>query len=982
MAPSASAARFATPDPALAVGTTHAGFTVRAIHALPELSGTAYVMRHDATGARLMWLATEDQNRSFAIAFKTPPADDTGVFHILEHSVLCGSERFPVKEPFVNLLKSSMQTFLNALTFPDKTMYPVSSTNITDLENLMDVYLDAVLHPAIYQRRRIFEQEGWHYEYNRETDQLSYNGVVFNEMKGALSDPDDVAFMHIERALFPDTPYGFESGGNPRAIPNLTYEHFIDTHARHYNLPNSYTILYGDLDIDRELAFVGERFDAAADRGAGEPNPLPLQEPVVTPMTQVNMATAPENASVTLAYVLGTAADRRRVLAVDILADAIAGSNEAPLKRAVLDADLGDEFQVSLLDGLLQPQLILMLKGAKPGVADRFQKLVADECARLCREGIPTDRLEASLAQAEFNLREGDWGGSYSDGVALSMQAMSGWLYDDDRPVDYLRYEDEIAWMHEGLSQGLFEELLDQLICHSNHCAAIELVPVTEGDAAEEAAELARLRAEMDDAQIEAIEAEVAALREEQERPDAPEDLAKLPHLTIDEIGEAPYEEPARMVEAPLPCVAHELDTHHIVYAYQYFDLRRLSFEDLPYVGLLTDLLTKLDTSRLSAADLDTTLERNLGSLAFATEVYANGEDIDFYRPALIVGASALSEKVAELATLPAEVWRTTCFDNLDQIHDILQQCRVMKEQGFLGAGHVSAAARLSGYFRRAAIVRDQLSGIGYYLLIKDLLNNWDERAPELPARFSSLAKRIFTADEVLVSIVGSAEDRARYWEAAGTLGLEPAGTDACAHQLVVPEPQVLNEAFVTPANVCFVVEGMDDGAPDEDAYGSWSIASRALSYDYLWNEVRVKGGAYGCGFRHTPLGLAQFWSYRDPGVSPTVTRFERAADWVSAWNPSDDDLTGYIVSDVASQDAPLKPRRLARRQDTNILAGIPEDRRARIRAQKLAVTRESVRTLASNLADLHGQRAFCVFGNRELIEASGLDLKVIDLMG
>ena len=517
--------RFATPDPALAVGTIHQGFTVVATEPLSELSGTAYVMRHNATGARLLWLATADTNRSFAIAFKTPPADDTGVFHILEHSVLCGSDRFPVKEPFVDLLKSSMQTFLNALTFPDKTMYPVSSTNVADLENLMDVYLDAVLHPAIYNRPRIFEQEGWHYELT-DDDQLVYNGVVFNEMKGALSDPDDVALMHLERALFPDTPYRFESGGHPRAIPTLTYERFIDHHARHYNLPNSYTILYGDIDIERELAFVGERFDAARPV-AGEANPLPLQAPVTGPITQVKMATDPSNASVTLGYVLGTSADRERVLATDVLLDVLAGSNEAPLKRAVLDSGLGDDFNVTILDGLLQPQVLFVLKGAKPGVANQFKQLVEDVCASLVKDKIPTDRTEAALAQAEFNLRENDWGGSYSDGVALSIQVMSSWLYDDDRPVDYLRYEHELASIGAGIGKGYFERLLDELVCSNKHQAGIELIAVEEGDSAEEQAELAQKRAGMSEVDVQAIRDEVAALREEQERPDTPEDLAR-----------------------------------------------------------------------------------------------------------------------------------------------------------------------------------------------------------------------------------------------------------------------------------------------------------------------------------------------------------------------------------------------------------------------------------------------------------------------
>ena len=979
-----NADRFASPDPSLAVGTTHQGFTVTAIHELPELSGTAYVMRHDASGARLMWIATSDTNRSFAIAFKTPPADDTGVFHILEHSVLCGSERFPVKEPFVNLLKSSMQTFLNALTFPDKTMYPVSSTNVADLENLMDVYLDAVLHPAIYQRPRIFEQEGWHLEYDEDTDALTYNGVVFNEMKGSLSDPDEISFMHLQRDLFPDTPYRFESGGDPRAIPTLTYERFIDHHARHYNLPNSYTILYGDLDIERELSFIESRFDAAAKREVGLPNELPLQAPVVSPMRQVKMATAPENASVSLAFVLGTSADRERVLAADILLDALAGSNEAPLKRAVLDAGIGDDFQVQLIDGLLQPQLLFVLKGAKPGVAERFASLVRDTCARLCEDGIDPERLSASLAQAEFNLRENDWGSSYSDGVALSMQALSSWLYDDERPVDFLRYEQEIAHMHEGLDKGYFEQLLDEAVCKSVHHAAIELVPTEEGDAAEEAAELKALREGMSDEQLEQVVREVEALREEQEREDDPEDLAKLPRLAVSDIGEAPAERAAQMVDAPLPCIAHELDTHRIVYAYQYFDLRRLSFEDLPYVGILTDVLGKLDTERLSAAKLDTVVEGNLGSLNYFVEVYGDDYDSTYAQPYLVVGSSALAEKVDQLATLPAEVWSTTRFDDLEQIHDILQQRRLSLEQFYLGSGHNAAASRLATYFLSASKVLGTMTGVDYYLFVKDLLAHWDERAAGLSAHLSDLVARIFTADEVLVSLTCSAEDRKRYWEAAGTLGLPIAGEEACAHRLATPEPTVRNEAFVVPANVCFAVEGQARSSLDKSEIGTWNIASRALSYDYLWNEVRVKGGAYGSGFRRTNQGLMQFWSYRDPAATPTVERFENAAAWIGEWSPTAEDLAGYIVSVVASHDAPVKPRQLARRQDSLHIAGRPDGWRDAIRSQELAVTADAVRALAPSLAELPERRAICVFGGREKIDACAkeLGLTVVDLMG
>ncbi|MBQ9005470.1 MAG: insulinase family protein [Atopobiaceae bacterium] len=970
---------FTMPDPALAIGSTHAGFTVTSIEPLAELSATGYVLRHDASGARVLWIACADTNRSFSIAFKTPPSDDTGVFHILEHSVLCGSERYPVKEPFVNLLKTSMQTFLNALTFPDKTMYPLSSTNVADFENLMDVYLDAVLHPAIYQRPRIFEQEGWHYELDELDGPLVYNGVVFNEMKGALSDPDDVLYQAIGRMLFPDTPYRFESGGNPRAIPTLTYEKFIDTHARHYNLANSYTVLYGDLDIDRELTRLADHFAHAATRDAGEPNPLPLQHPVAAGLSQVTMATAPENATVGLAYVVGTFADRERILATDILLDALAGSNEAPLKRAILDADLADDFQTSLLDSLLQPQLLFQLKGAHEGVAERFRTLLEDTCRSLATNGINRDRLEASLAQAEFNLREGDWG-SYSDGVALSMQVMSSWLYDDNHPVDYLRYENELAHMRAGLDEGYFEQLLMSIVVDNPHSAEVELVPTEQGDAAEELSELEARKATMSKDELRNIQAEVAALREEQERPDTPEALATLPRLTVADIGDAPNEAYGFEAEAPLRCIAHELPTRHIDYVYHYFDLRCLSFEELPYATMLCDLMGRLDTASHTAAELDTVVERELGALDFFTETLGKDEDPSFALPMLVVGASALSENVTSLAALPQEVWGTTSFDDLDRIHDILTQRRVSIEQAFTNSGHVAAMTRLSSYFTASALVSGTLNGVDYYLFLKDILANWDDRAPQLAGTLSAIARRVFTADDVTVSFTGSAEDREAFWKAGGTLGLSQ-DPDSSVQRLVVPEPSIKNEAFITPANVCFVAEGQARSELDGAPIGTWQVASRALSYDYLWNEVRVKGGAYGCGFRRTTVGLQQFWSYRDPGVDGTVTRFENASVWLSNWEADEDELAGYIVSVVAGNDAPVKPRQLARRQDTQFFSGRPDDWRAQVRSEVLATTVESVRALAPSLNELPARRAICVFGSREKIEASDLDLKVIELL-
>ncbi|MDO4796954.1 MAG: insulinase family protein [Coriobacteriales bacterium] len=970
---------YATPMAHMAPGTTHAGFVVTNAIPLPELSGVAYVMRHEQTGARTLWVACDDENKVFSIAFKTPPANDTGVFHIIEHSVLCGSECFPVKEPFVNLLKTSMQTFLNALTFADKTMYPVASTNTADLENLMDVYLDAVLHPNIYTRPRIFEQEGWHLELG-EDGSLAYNGVVFNEMKGATSDPDDVLGLAMDRALFPQTAYRFESGGDPRAIPQLTYEEFVNAHARHYDLSNSYVILYGDMDVERELAFVGKRLCAATVRDAGSPNPLELQAPVTPPPSRVEMATAPENASVALGYVLGTASDRERVLACDVLFDALAGSNEAPLKRALLDAGLADDVVVSLLDGELQPRVMIQLKGAKPGVADEFCELVQTTCARLVEKGIGHDLLAASLAQAEFNLREQDFG-SYPTGIAVAIQVMSSWLYDDERPVDYLRYEDELAHMKAGLDDGYFERLLREVVCQSEHCAQVELVPVVDGAAAQEAAELAERAAKMSEEDRRRIVEEVSALRAEQEAPDDPAEVAKLPRLALSDIDEA-REDPAGVcVEAPLPCMWYDLDTRHIDYVYHYFDLRGLSFEDIPYVGVLCDLLGKLGTSEHDAASLDTLIELNLGSLNFFVEAYAYDDNLLECAPFLIVGASALSEKVDRLAQIPCEVWGKTSFADTDRILAILQQRRIVLEQQFVNAGHAAAMARLGTHYSVTAKLVGWVSGIDYYGFLKGLLADWDANKDELPMRLAQVASCVFGANNAAVTFVGSAQDLDRFWEVGGNLGLSHA--QAAGHELQIPEPVPANEAFVIPSNVCYVGAGTGRSAHNVDDCGLWQVCQRILSYDYLWNEVRVKGGAYGSGFRHLQTGQQQFWSYRDPGIDATLARYDAASAWLESWEPTDDELVGYVVSAVASHDSPAKPRQIARRQDALRLAGKPADWRARVRAQLLAATPDALRDLARPLADVATQRTVCVFGPAEAIEASGVAFDtVVDLMG
>lgn len=994
----------------LVPGTTCHGFAVERCETVPELDSDAYVLRHTTSGARLLYLACDDENKAFAIGFKTPPADSTGVFHILEHSVLCGSAKFPVKEPFVDLIKSSMQTFLNAMTYPDKTIYPVATTNEQDLYNLMDVYLDAVFNPAIYTKPTIFEQEGWHYELDlpesaegegsaaslREGT-LRYNGVVFNEMKGALSDPMSVLDDAVNAALYPDTAYAHESGGDPRAIPALTYEQFLDTHARHYNPSNSYITLYGDLDVDRALAFLDERYlsqPSAASRrmdaavAAGEdpstlaPNPLDVQEPVTCEYKRVEMATTPENALVGLGLVLGSALDRKRTIAADILFEALLGSNEAPVKKAILAAGLGGNVVSYTAAECLQPYELIMLQNAQPGVARELRRVFQDACRDLCEHGVPRERLEAIISSNEYDLRQRDYG--IADGVAIACDALSTWLYDDDAATLALKYGPVYEELRGELDGSYFEDLLRELVLQNDHMALVELVPVDAAEGAEgaEAAELAAKRDAMTDAELADVVERTAALRAAQEAEDTPEAKATLPRLRVSDIGEARPEPPLVVdTTAPIPCLRHGIPTNRLAYAMQYFDLSCVAFEDLPYVTLLCRLLKQLPTREHSAEELDNLLAGKLGFLSFTTEVMTQ-PDVDGVRPYLLVSAGALSEKIDALASLPREVWSSTLLldADADRVRDVLTQIRIGLEQGFINNGHSAALGRAMSYSSPSAVVREQLSGVDFYLFLRDLLEHFDKRLDDLRAKLAALADRIFVADGCMASFTGSDEDFDAYWDAAGDLGLG-AGDGAGSGTLVVPEPRDRHEAFVIPSDICFAARACDPRRLGIDVTGAWAVAANALSYDYLWNEIRVKGGAYGCGFRAAGERQTAFYTYRDPAVDPSIERMERAGAWLGSFEPDEAAFEGFIVSCVSGMDAPVKPYALTKRRNTTCLAGLDPHAREERRAQMLAATPGELRSLGADITRIAAESPTCVFGGREVIAKSNAGFTVVDLL-
>ncbi|MBY4797241.1 insulinase family protein [Collinsella sp. AGMB00827] len=986
-----------------------AGFMIERSEEVPEFDADAYVLRHKASGARLLYLACDDENKAFAIAFKTPPSDSTGVFHILEHSVLCGSAKFPVKEPFVDLIKSSMQTFLNAMTYPDKTVYPVASTNEQDLLNLMDVYMDAVLNPAIYSKPAIFEQEGWHLEVDApeggsvsdEGSVLRYNGVVYNEMKGALSDPMSVLDGAVMAALFPDTAYAHESGGDPLHIPELTYEQFLDTHRRHYALSNSYITLYGDLNVERALKFLDEHYlcdrarerDAEARRlaapvaslpGTAEhagPNLLEQQAPVICEYNRQEMQTAPENAMVGLSYVLGGsgALDRKRVIGAGVMFDALFGSNEAPVKKAILAAGLGGNVVSGVQTAYLQPVASIILMNADSDVAHDLRRVVEQECARLVQEGIPRDRLEAVLSSSEFDLRQRDFG--MADGVVVACEALNTWLYDDAAATSALQYGPIFAELRQELETSYFENLLKELVCESKHFALVELVPTEDaGSAASIAHELSERKSALDGEDLAALAARVEELRRIQETEDSPEARATLPRLHVSDIGAAPAEPPVTYDEtSPLPCLMHDIPTHRLAYMKAYFDLSHLSFTELAYAVVLARLMKQLGTAERSAADLDTLITSELGFLSFSTTVLRQG-DWRLARPILQVSAGALSEKLEALAEIPHEVWARTVFSDEGRIRDVLTQMKISMEQSFINAGHQAALLRAMSYVSPAAVATDQMEGVGFYRFLRELIEHFDERKAELIERLVDLQQRIFTSTDLVMSFTGSDEDYQRFWRVAGNLGLAP--RTAAAKELMVPLPEPRHEAFIIPSDVCFAARATDPRALHIATDGTWQVASQALTFDYLWNEIRVKGGAYGCGFKTSVDRRIACYTYRDPAIDPSQERIDRAATWLSSFEPAPEEFEGLIVSCVAALDAPVKPYGLAARQDIEFLERRSASWRAEVRDQVLATTPERVRELAGDLDRALAAAPLCVFGGKEIIEASNLDLVPVDLFG
>ena len=956
------------------------GFTVHSCRELPDLSARIFELEHEKSGARLVWLDREDDNKTFGIAFRTVPEDDTGVFHILEHSVLCGSDSYPVKEPFVELMKSSMQTFLNAITFPDKTCYPVSSRNWKDFLNLMRVYMDAVLHPLIYSRPEIFEQEGWHYELPDGAGNPIYKGVVFNEMKGSLSSPDAILENELARRLYPDTCYRFVSGGDPAHIPDLTYEKFLDSHRRFYHPSNSYIFLDGQMDVEAVLAVLDGEFLSAYDRQDWQPE-IAMQAPVQSEPVQVEYELSPNEptegkARLAWGYVFSRDSGRIERIAMQALADTVCGSNEAPLKRRILSAGLAQDVRFDVMDGILQPNVRLEVRNMDVSRADEVRTAIRDELSRLVREGLDHEHLAATLSNMEFKLRERDYGGM-PQGLVLGLTILESWLYGGD-PAAELEIGDLFTSLHKKLEEGWFEELLERMVLKNPHNCEITLLPSHTLGEEKQAAESARLHAAQESWDPEreaAIREQQAKLTAWQTAPDTPEALSTVPKLQLSDIPAKPENFPLEeSTLAGIPLLRHRIAAGGIGYYSLYFDISDLTEKELSSAAFLCSLLSNLDTKQRNSLELQMLLRRNLGFLRFTVESYSRVNGPDSCRIYLCVSFSAVESKISQAVELVTEIITETLIQDRQKLRELLRQNLAHTEQSAAYSGHVFAMTRVSAGLSAEGLVREYTGGVTYCQWLKGLEKDFDSQAEQIQTVLQSLYGRIFTTGRLTISVTGAEDDTAL--EQVLLTGL-PASPREEYHCGIKPWGR-RREGIAIPSDIAFAALGGNLLECGCEYSGTLRVAGRIVSLAYLWNAIRVQGGAYGTGLSINDTGIACFYSYRDPNGLRSLGCYRQTADFMEQFCAADPDMTGFIIGAVAESEPYMMPRMRGKRSDVLYFKGVSYADRCQHRKEMLETTIQHLPKSIQSIRELAANSGVCVIGPMKQLEACGAELDAV----
>lgn len=954
------------------VGDVLCGFCLRECREIKEINSVGYLMEHEKSGAQLLYLKNEDDNKVFSISFRTPPSDDTGVAHIVEHSVLCGSRKFPLKEPFVELVKGSLNTFLNAMTFPDKTMYPIASRNDKDFHNLMDVYLDAVFYPSMHEEREILMQEGWHYELD-ENDELIYRGVVYNEMKGALSSPESVLDQKIMESLFPDTTYGYESGGEPDAIPNLTQEAFLSFHRAYYHPSNSYIFLYGDCDIEEKLAFLDKAYLSKFSRQ--EVDSKVAYQPLFDAPREVcesyPISAGEEKTDKTflsLNYIVGEAKEAETVLAMQILAHLLLKSQAAPIKKALADAGIGKDVSGSVTDSLLQPTLSIWLSGANKEDAPQFTEVVKSTLREMVAQGIDKELIEASINLIEFKLREADFGRT-PKGLIYGINVMNSWLYDES-PFIYLEYEEALRNIKTALHTDYFERLIDERILRNPHETMVALVPeagLAERKAGELREKLARYKETLSAEQLEQIQEDAKKLALRQETPDSPEALATIPLLSREDLNAVePILPCAEKTECGVKVLHHALPTNKITYLTMYFDASVLEQEDLLYGYLLVELLGKVNTENYSYESLANRINLETGGIGYDLLAYAVEDGSREYDPRIRVKGKVLTEKVGRLTELMAEILMTSRFDDAKRMKELIGRIRENLSMYLLKNGHSIAIERALSYV--SAVAQYNAKGIvPLFDFVDHLDKNFDTQKELLAEKLRTVAKQLFHKDGLVVSVTADEEDYKAFCSAWQVLD-ESLSNETYPQAEYSYTFEKKNEGLMTAGKVQYVVKGANFRALGYEYTGSLKVVETILKYDYLWNKIRVQGGAYGALAQFRRNGNMILGSYRDPNLAETVAVFNTTGDYLADFVVDEREMTKYIIGTMSGLETPLTPTMKGDAAAECYLRGITHDDLQRERTAILNTTQEDIHQAGELIRKAMAENCLCVVGSEEKI--------------
>ena len=950
-------------------------------HRVEDVQSDGFILRHKKSGARIAVLSNNDDNKVFYIGFRTPPEDETGVPHIIEHTTLCGSKKFPVKDPFIELAKGSLNTFLNAMTYPDKTVYPVASCNDQDFKNLMDVYLDAVFNPNITKYEEIFKQEGWHYELTGKDDELKINGVVYNEMKGAYSSPDEVLSSQIYRSLFPDNTYSKDSGGNPEYIPKLTYEAYLDFYHKYYHPSNSYIYLYGDMDVVERLEWLDKEYLSQYEykKVNSEINKQPAFDEIknVEAQYSITMDDSQENKTY-LSYnrVVGDTLDKMLYQAFDVLDYALVSSPGAPVKQALIDAGIGDDVYGSYDAGILQPVFSFVAKNANASQADEFESIIENTLKEVVKTGINKEALLAGINSSEFKFREADFG-QFPKGLLFGLNCLDSWLFDDMKPFIHLECLDTFAKLRRAVDTDYFEKLIQEYLLDNTHGSSVTVKPKRGlGNEKEEALakELSDYKASLSDEEIKKLIEDTEHLKKYQEEPSSDEDLRKLPMLTRADMKKNAM--PFSNIEDELldvKVVRHDIESNGIDYISFLFDAGDFEQSELGYLGFFTNALGLVSTEKYSYTDLANATNIYTGGISTGTASHPDIKDRNNFVFKFEVKLKVLEKNLDKALELMEQMLLTSDFTDTKRLGELVAQIKARLQANLSSSGHLVAAMRSMSSFSRCALYQDELKGIAFYRSICRIEKELSESPERVSDKLAAIAKKLFARNRMLISFTGNNE---AYGNAKPSLEKVIAGFNKMS--TIGKQAEVhfntAKEAFVDASQIQYVAKTGDFVCEGYEYTGALRLLRIILSYDYLWINVRVKGGAYGCMNTFLRSGESYFVSYRDPNLSDTLDVYDRIPEYIKSFSPDERDMTKYIIGTFSALDTPMNPEAKGSRSLSAYLEGITYEQIQKERDEILNAQPEDIRRLADLVEAVLKKDSICVIGNENMIkESAGL---------